>query len=52
MLADCNFEMHFVHILAGWEGSAHDTSVLQDAQMGHGFITPPGKYWLGKSPLR
>jgi hypothetical protein len=52
MLAVCNFEMRFVYILARWEGSAHDTRVLQDAQMGHSFITPPGKYWLGKLLLR
>lgn len=47
VLAVCNFEMQFVYILAGWEGSAHDVRVLQDAQMSHGFITPKGKYWLG-----
>jgi DDE superfamily endonuclease len=46
ILAVCNFEMEFVYILAGWEGSAHDGRVLIDAQ-GKGFITPKGKYWLG-----
>jgi hypothetical protein len=39
--------MRFVYILAGWEGSAHDSRVLADAQASHGFITPKGKYWLG-----
>jgi hypothetical protein len=47
VLAVCNFEMEFVYILAGWEGSAHDVRVLQDAQMAHGFNTPKGRYWLG-----
>ena len=28
VLAACNFEMQFSYILAGWEGSAHDTTVL------------------------
>jgi hypothetical protein len=46
VLAACNFEMQFSYILAGWEGSAHDTTVLQDAQYNHGFKTPLKKYWL------
>jgi hypothetical protein len=41
--------MKFVYILAGWEGSAHDSRVLLDAQARKGFKTPTGKYWLGKS---
>jgi hypothetical protein len=40
--------MIFVYILAGWEGSAHDSRALADAQSTKGFITPIGKYWLGK----
>jgi hypothetical protein len=47
VLAVCNFEMVFMYILAGWEGSAHDSRVLGDAQSCKGFITPAGKYWLG-----
>jgi hypothetical protein len=47
VLAVCNFNMEFVYILAGWEGSAHDVRVLQDAQFAHGFKTPKQKYWLG-----
>jgi len=49
ILAVCDFNMKFVYILAGWEGSAHDSRVLLDAQAGKGFKTPTGKYWLGKS---
>ena len=48
VLAVCNFDMHFVYILAGWEGSAYDSRVLTDATAFRGFITPTGKYWLGK----
>lgn len=47
VLAVCNFDMQFVYILAGWEGSAHDSRVLADAQASRGFLTPIGKYWLG-----
>jgi len=47
VLAVCNFNMEFTYILAGWEGSAHDSAVLRDAQFYKGFVTPPGKYWLG-----
>jgi hypothetical protein len=51
ILAVCNFEMRFVYILAGWEGSVHDARVLQDAQDAQGFKIVPGKYWLGKITL-
>lgn len=39
--------MQFNYILAGWEGSAHDVTVLCDAIYNQGFNTPPKKYWLG-----
>jgi hypothetical protein len=39
--------MQFNYILAGWEGSAHDVTVLRDAIYNQGFKTPPKKYWLG-----
>src|SRR5438045_7427982 len=47
VLAVCNFDMQFVYVLPGWEGSAHDGRVLSDAQSHHNFNTPKGKYWLG-----
>jgi hypothetical protein len=47
VLAACNFEMEFTYILVGWEGSAHDGAVFRDALYKKGFITPPGKFWLG-----
>ena len=47
VLIVCNFDMRFVYLLPGWEGSAHDGRVLADAQSRHNLITPKGKYWLG-----
>ena len=44
MLA-CGFDLKFVHVHAGWEGSASDARVLQDA-LNHGFEVPPGKFFL------
>jgi hypothetical protein len=41
----CDFDLNFVHVLPGWEGSAHDGRVLADAQARHRFDTPVGKYW-------
>jgi hypothetical protein len=32
--------------LAGWEGSAHDTTVYRNTYYFNGLVTPPGKYWL------
>jgi len=37
--------MLFTYILAGWEGTANDARVLQDAHF-RGFEAPPGKYYL------
>ncbi|XP_071679970.1 protein ALP1-like [Lolium perenne] len=31
MLADVDFDMRFTYVLAGWEGSAHDASILADS---------------------
>jgi hypothetical protein len=39
--------MRFTYVLAGWEGSAHNTAVWRDAQYYKGFTAPSGKYWLG-----
>lgn len=45
VLAVCNFNMLFTYILAGWEGTANDARVLQDAQF-RGFEALPGQYYL------
>ncbi len=45
VLGVCNFDLTFSFVHAGWEGSAHDGRVLQDAV---GLMyTPAGKYYLG-----
>ena len=31
VLAAVDFDLRFTYVLAGWEGSAHDSFVLQDA---------------------
>ena len=31
MLAAISFDLKFTYVLAGWEGSAHDSRVLNDA---------------------
>ncbi|XP_022870123.1 uncharacterized protein LOC111389435 [Olea europaea var. sylvestris] len=31
VLAACNFDLEFIYILSGWEGSAHDSKLLNDA---------------------
>ena len=46
VLMACGFDLTFYYVLVGWEGSAHDTTVLKDAYE-RGFKTPPGRYWLG-----
>lgn len=46
VLAAVDFDMNFVYVLAGWEGSAHDTKVLRYAVAEKGFCAPPGKYFL------
>jgi hypothetical protein len=46
VLAVCTFDLQFSYILAGWEGSAHDSRVLRDAITHHGFSVPAGKYFL------
>ena len=41
----CDFDLKFVHIHPGWEGSASDARVLHDA-LNHGFEVPDGKFYL------
>ena len=43
VLAAISFDLKFTYVLAGWEGSAHDSRVLNDAfaRLG-GFSIPEG----------
>lgn len=45
VMVACDFDLRFVHVHPGWEGSASDARVLQDA-LNHGFQVPHGKYYL------
>jgi len=46
MLAACNFDVEFMYVLSGWEGSAHDSKVLNDAltRNSNRLPVPEGKY--------
>ena len=46
VLGVCNFDLTFSYMLTGWEVSAHDGRVLNDAK-GKGLRIFPGKYYLG-----
>ncbi|KAI7964196.1 hypothetical protein MJO29_004623 [Puccinia striiformis f. sp. tritici] len=45
VLAVVNFDLEFLYVLAGWEGSAHDSRVIADAFTKR-FSIPDGKYYL------
>ncbi|KAL9812144.1 putative harbinger transposase-derived nuclease domain-containing protein [Arabidopsis thaliana] len=48
VLAACNLDLEFIYVLSGWEGSAHDSKVLQDALTRRTIRlqVPEGKYYL------
>lgn len=46
VLAVADFKMNFIFVHAGWEGSAHDATVLRDAQKKGLIRLPPGKYFV------
>lgn len=43
----CNFDFKFVFALTGWEGSATDAKVWDEALAEGDFEIPDGKYYLG-----
>nr|XP_040243870.2 uncharacterized protein LOC120963323 [Aegilops tauschii subsp. strangulata] len=45
VMVACNFDNQFVHVSAGWEGSASDARVLQDA-LENNLYVPEGKFYL------
>ena len=47
VLAACDFDLKFIYVLSGWEGSAADSRVLEDAKSKADFVTPEGRYYLG-----
>jgi hypothetical protein len=44
-LAACNFAMHFLYMVTGWEGSATDGTIYNHAHL-HDFQIPTGKMYL------
>ncbi|KAH6777997.1 hypothetical protein C2S51_009309 [Perilla frutescens var. frutescens] len=47
VLAACNFDLQFIYVLSGWEGSSHDSKLLSDAlSRTNGLQVPQGKYFL------
>jgi hypothetical protein len=46
VLGVCNFDLTYSYVLCGWEGSAYDSRVLNDAKT-KGLPLPPGKFYLG-----
>lgn len=49
VLAACNFDLEFIYVISGWEGSAHDSKLLSDAlSRRNGLKVPEGKYLFFK----
>ena len=46
VLAAISFDLKFTYVLAGWEGSAHDSHVLNDA-----FVRP-GRFSIPEGIIR
>ncbi|KAK1603782.1 hypothetical protein QYE76_027455 [Lolium multiflorum] len=48
VLAAIDFDMRYTYVLAGWEGLAHDASILADnLSRPDGLQIPEGKFYLG-----
>ena len=45
VMVACDFDLNFVYVSSGWEGSASDAGVLNSA-IQSGFRVPEGKYYL------
>ena len=52
VLAAISFDLKFIYVLAGWEGSAHDSHVLNDAFARPGGIFNSRRYYTITSPFR
>ncbi|KAL5480800.1 hypothetical protein ACEPAI_9740 [Sanghuangporus weigelae] len=46
VLAVVSFDMQFMYVLSGWEGSAADSTILDDARKCD-FLIPRSKFYLG-----
>lgn len=46
VLGCVDFDMNFKLVYPGWEGTAHDVTVFNDARRRGLFVTPRGRFWL------
>lgn len=46
VLATCDFDMRFVHVMAGYEGTAADGILFDYARLHDGFSLDPRRYYL------
>ncbi|KAJ1688592.1 hypothetical protein LUZ63_012747 [Rhynchospora breviuscula] len=46
VMAAVDFDGNFLAVVAGWEGSAHDNTILRSALQKGLLYVPPGKYYL------
>ena len=44
VLTICGFEMHFIYIYAGWEGSTHNTRVGWSTNRAHTFSNASARW--------
>ncbi|KAL5804497.1 hypothetical protein ACOSQ3_031297 [Xanthoceras sorbifolium] len=51
VLAACNFDLKFIYVLSGWEGSAHDSKVLSDTLSRRNGLKVPQDNEASSSPL-
>jgi hypothetical protein len=43
-----DFDLKFIYVLDGWEGSDHDATILNDSlKRPDGIQLPKGKFYLG-----
>jgi hypothetical protein len=48
VLAACNFDLEFIYVLSGWEGSAADSAIYHNA-LGTNLQIPQGRWLLGEA---
>jgi hypothetical protein len=46
VFAACSFDLRFTFVYPGWEGSAHDASVVRDALIKNAWLPPKGRFYL------
>ena len=51
VLAAISFDLKFTYVLTGWEGSAHDSRVLNDAFARPGGFSNSRRYYRITSPF-